>query len=84
MLALPLLLAIAIGDRAAAAAAAAPPPPPWQPAQAPLTTPWTAQVTADNVWPEHPRPMMTRDEQSWQSLNGLWEIDYEATPDALD
>ena len=84
MLVLPLLLAVAIADRAAAAAAAAPPPPPWQPAQAPLTTPWTAQVTADNAWPEHPRPMMTRDEQSWQSLNGLWEIDYEATPDALD
>jgi hypothetical protein len=86
MLALPLLLAVAIADRVAAAAAAAPAPAPapWQPAQAPLTTPWTAQVTADNAWPEHPRPMMTRDEQSWQSLNGLWEIDYEATPDALD
>lgn len=57
---------------------------PWRPAQAPLTTPWTAQVTAENAWPEHPRPMMTRDEQSWQSLNGIWEIDYEASPDALD
>jgi beta-galactosidase/beta-glucuronidase len=62
---------------------------PWRPAPSPLTTPWTDLVTADRAWPEHPRPMMTRGpgengEQSWQSLNGLWEIDYEAAPDALD
>ena len=57
---------------------------PWQPAAAPLTTPWTADVTADHARPEHPRPMLTRNASAWESLNGLWEIDYEATPDALD
>lgn len=57
---------------------------PWRPAEAPLTTPWTASVVAERARPEHPRPMMTRADGAWQSLNGLWEIDYLATPDALD
>ena len=79
MVALNLLVALA-GTSGSTVDAATP----WRPAQAPLTTPWTAHVTAHNAWPEHPRPMMVRNEQSWQSLNGLWEIDYEASPDALD
>ena len=74
-----LLLAIVV-----AAAAAAVAPQPWRPAAAPLTTPWTADVTAADARPEHPRPMLTRNHSAWASLNGLWEIDYEATPAALD
>lgn len=36
-----------------------------------MDTPWTSEVTPDNVWPEYPRPQMTRD--NWINLNGLWE-----------
>eukprot|EP01050_Picozoa_sp_SAG11_P033632 SAG11_NODE_11507_length_756_cov_1.000000_1_plen_183_part_10 len=57
---------------------------PWAPASAPLTTPWTADVTARNPRPEHPRPAMMRSAGTWQSLNGLWEVDYNAAPSALD
>jgi hypothetical protein len=36
-----------------------------------MDTPWTSKVTPENVWPEYPRPQMTRD--NWINLNGLWE-----------
>src|SRR5687767_6991397 len=48
------------------------PPPAWKPAQGRLMTRWAAQVSADNVHPEYPRPQMVR--PRWQSLNGVWEF----------
>ncbi len=36
-----------------------------------LTTRWTAEVTADNVHSEYPRPQMVRED--WLNLNGLWQ-----------
>lgn len=58
----------------------------WQPAEGPLTTPWTKDVTPDKVWPEYPRPQMVRD--SWENLNGLWDYAIVAkdaqTPTAWD
>ncbi len=42
----------------------------WEPAEGPLTTRWTKDVSPENVWPEYPRPQMVREE--WQNLNGLW------------
>lgn len=50
---------------------------PWQPADGPLSTRWTEQVSPEAVHPEYPRPMMVR--PRWQSLNGLWEVEA-ATP----
>ena len=41
-----------------------------------IKTRWAAEVNPENVLPEYPRPLMTRDE--WQNLNGLW--DYAITP----
>lgn len=43
----------------------------WKPAEGPLTTPWTAEVSAANPLPEHPRPQFMR--QQWVNLNGLWD-----------
>jgi hypothetical protein len=43
----------------------------WQPADGPLTTPWTGDVSPDRVWPEYPRPQMVR--PHWTNLNGLWD-----------
>src|ERR1043166_9065570 len=43
----------------------------WKPADNPLTTPWTAKVSADRVLPEYPRPQMMR--TKWTNLNGLWD-----------
>ncbi len=37
-----------------------------------LKTPWGKDVTATNIHPEYPRPMMVR--EHWANLNGLWEI----------
>ncbi len=48
----------------------------WKPAENTLTTPWTAQVRADNALPEYPRPQLVR--SAWTNLNGLW--DYAITP----
>ncbi len=45
-----------------------------------LTTPWTASVTAENVWKEYPRPAMVRD--GWINLNGLWDYAFTSGPDA--
>ena len=50
----------------------------WRPADNPLTTPWTAKVTAASALPEYPRPQMVR--ARWTNLNGLW--DYAITPKA--
>ncbi|QUH02680.1 glycoside hydrolase family 2 [Saccharopolyspora erythraea] len=43
----------------------------WEPEEAPLTTPWTAEVGPGNALPEYPRPQLVR--QRWQNLNGTWE-----------
>lgn len=43
----------------------------WKPAEAPLRTQWSAEVSPAKVLPEHPRPQMVR--QQWRSLNGLWK-----------
>jgi len=43
----------------------------WQPAESPLKTRWTNDVSPENVWPEYPRPIMERN--NWKNLNGLWE-----------
>jgi beta-galactosidase/beta-glucuronidase len=43
----------------------------WKPADNPLTTPWTAKVSASAALPEYPRPQMVR--QKWTNLNGLWD-----------
>ena len=36
-----------------------------------LHTPWSSQVTPENVWQEYPRPQMVR--ESYINLNGLWD-----------
>ncbi len=43
----------------------------WEPAEGPLTTPWTGQVSPGQVWSEYPRPQMVR--ADWVNLNGLWD-----------
>jgi beta-galactosidase/beta-glucuronidase len=43
----------------------------WKPADNPLTTPWTAKVSASAALPEYPRPQMVR--PKWTNLNGLWD-----------
>ena len=43
----------------------------WVPAQGPLETPWTSDVSPEQVWPEYPRPQMAR--PHWTNLNGLWD-----------
>ena len=43
---------------------------PWAPVDIPIQTPWTAEVTPDQVHPEYPRPQLVR--ERWASLNGLW------------
>ncbi len=48
----------------------------YQPAGDRLKTQWAQEVNPDEVLPEYPRPLMTRDE--WKNLNGLW--DYAITP----
>ncbi len=43
----------------------------WKPAEGPLTTRWTKEVSPENALPEYPRPQMVR--QDWTNLNGLWD-----------
>lgn len=43
----------------------------WKPAQGPLMTQWSQQVSPRNALPEYPRPQMTR--ENWLNLNGLWD-----------
>jgi hypothetical protein len=52
----------------------------WSKKQAPIMTRFAADVGPDNVWPEYPRPQMTR--QDWQNLNGVWEFQVGADGDA--
>ncbi|HEV2540139.1 MAG TPA: glycoside hydrolase family 2 TIM barrel-domain containing protein [Frateuria sp.] len=52
----------------------------WNGKQAPLATPWTAEVSPANAWPEYPRPQLARpslEHPRWMNLNGLWQ--YAAT-----
>ena len=42
----------------------------------PIGTPWTKDVTPTQS-ALYPRPQLVRPPWSWQSLNGLWQIDYE-------
>ena len=44
----------------------------WKPADGPLKTRWTKDVSPENALPEYPRPQMVRKE--WQNLNGLWQF----------
>ena len=48
----------------------------WTPAGQTLRTTWAREVNPGNLWPEYPRPIMTR--AAWLNLNGLWE--YAITP----
>lgn len=48
----------------------------WKPAEGPLMTKWSADVSPDNALPEYPRPQMVR--KNWLNLNGLW--DYAIAP----
>lgn len=43
----------------------------WQPKNLVLETPWTKEVTPENVHSEYPRPQLIRDK--WLNLNGLWD-----------
>jgi hypothetical protein len=63
------VVSIAFAPRAHAA-------PSWRPAQGPLSTRWTRDVSPDRSLPEYPRPQLTR--KDWLNLNGLWE--YAITP----
>lgn len=48
----------------------------WSGKLAPLTTPWTAEVSPGNALPEYPRPQLARpslEHPQWISLNGLWQ-----------
>ena len=48
----------------------------YRPAGDKIKTKWADEVKPENVLPESPRPLMTR--QSWRNLNGLWA--YAITP----
>lgn len=59
--------------------------PTWAPVPVPLSTPWARDVRPDQL-PAYPRPQLVRvpEHTSWQSLNGLWELDYEALPSDIE
>jgi beta-galactosidase/beta-glucuronidase len=42
----------------------------WQPVPGHLLTRWAQDVSPETVWPEYPRPHLTR--ADWLNLNGLW------------
>ncbi len=69
-----LLPAIAVGLMAASGSAQEG----WKPAPSPIATPWSADVRAENVLPEYPRPQLVRFSRPWMNLNGLW--DYAIAP----
>ncbi|WP_327267555.1 AbfB domain-containing protein [Streptomyces sp. NBC_01218] len=58
---------VGAGTAPAAAAVTA-----WSPKTAPMTTPWTNQVSVDQPLPEYPRPQLTRPD--WTNLNGIWDF----------
>src|SRR5262245_28682607 len=43
----------------------------WQPAEGPLKTRWTKDVSPQKAVPEYPRPQMVR--KNWTHLNGIWQ-----------
>ncbi len=43
----------------------------WKPADGPLKTRWTDEVSPEKALPEYPRPQMVRNR--WTNLNGLWQ-----------
>ncbi|HIJ51827.1 MAG TPA: hypothetical protein HPP66_01590 [Planctomycetes bacterium] len=43
----------------------------WKPADGPLMTRWSKDVSPSNAHPEYPRPQMVRED--WVNLNGLWD-----------
>ena len=50
----------------------------WAPAPSPLMTRWAKDVNPA-LAPEYPRPMLVRPATTWAHLNGLWEVDINAT-----
>jgi hypothetical protein len=58
----------------------------WKPAENPLYTKWTSEVTPEHVWQEYPRPQLVR--EKWLNLNGLWDYAIrpkeEGMPDQFD
>src|SRR5260370_11237804 len=52
----------------------------WKGADNPLSTPWTAKVTAERPLPEYPRPQLER--AKWTNLNGLWDYAIRAKGEA--
>ncbi|MBP2335388.1 hypothetical protein JOF41_001566 [Saccharothrix coeruleofusca] len=67
-----LITALALASASAVALAPGASAATWQPKPAPLTTPWTAQVSPTNALPEYPRPQLARPD--WLNLNGVWEF----------
>jgi glycosyl hydrolase family 2 len=43
----------------------------WKPVEGQMMSRWASEVSAEDPWPEYPRPQMVRDD--WQNLNGLWD-----------
>ncbi|WP_198651545.1 sugar-binding domain-containing protein [Dyella sp. C11] len=61
----------------ASAAMASDPSTTWNGKEAPLSTPWTSEVSPGNALPEYPRPQLARpslEHPRWMSLNGLWQF----------
>jgi hypothetical protein len=60
--------------------------PQWKPAENPLYTKWTPEVSPEHVWQEYPRPQLVRGK--WLNLNGLWDYAIrpkeEGVPDQFD
>src|SRR3954462_13268542 len=46
----------------------------WKPANGPLMTRWTKDVSPTDPHPEYPRPQLVR--KDWMNLNGMWEIQF--------
>jgi hypothetical protein len=65
-----LAIAVTLSGAAGIAQQAPPQPQSTPPVKPPIQTRWTAQVKADAVLPEYPRPQMTREQ--WLNLNGTW------------
>jgi hypothetical protein len=47
----------------------------WAPQPISISTRFAKDVQPDQT-PEYPRPQLTRPAETWQHLNGLWQIDY--------